>query len=498
MSTRIRRILPPAVGLVILLALWQVIALTIATGRHIVPTIPDVFKTMIADGFYSEGVATTLGEAARGFLWGNLAALAVAAICLLIPPLKNVLTRLAMATYSTPTIAIAPLLIVLFSADGAKVSMAALSVFFPTLLGILVGLEGGPKSALDFVHVSGGSRAFAMFRVRLRAAVPEIAAALSLAAPAAVVGAMIGEYLGGERGLGVVMVQAQQSLNVAQVWAIAIEATAISTAAYLLIGALAKRLAYTVTSTEFAIPASTGGGGLRQRALGLARTVVSLVAVLVLWFVLVKVSGLDPYLAKTPDQVWAFFTTDSGAAGHRELIASGLLKTLGDASIGYAVGTVVALVVAVLFLNSSLIEGMFLPVVMTIRAVPLVAMTPLIALVFGRGLMTVAVLAGAVTFVPTLVMVLASLRAVPKPATDLLHVYAVGRIRSLFTVRLAYAIPALAASARIAIPGSILGAVLVEILVTGNGIGYTVATSIGQSEYVTLWAALAVLSLVTA
>ncbi|MDQ1554648.1 MAG: hypothetical protein QOK46_1726, partial [Microbacteriaceae bacterium] len=145
-----------------------------------------------------------------------------------------------------------------------------------------------------------------------------------------------------------------------------------------------------------------------------------------------------------------------------------------------------------------LIEGMFLPVVMTIRAVPLVAMTPLIALVFGRGLMTVAVLAGAVTFVPTLVMVLASLRAVPKPATDLLHVYAVGRMRSLFTVRLAYAIPALAASARIAIPGSILGAVLVEILVTGNGIGYTVATSIGQSEYVTLWAALAVLSLVTA
>ncbi len=79
-----------------------------------------------------------------------------------------------------------------------------------------------------------------------------------------------------------------------------------------------------------------------------------------------------------------------------------------------------------------------------------------------------------------------------------MHVYAVGWVRSLFSVRLAHAIPALAASARVAIPGSILGAVLVEFLVTGDGIGYTVATSIGTSEYVMLWTALAVLSAVTA
>jgi ABC-type nitrate/sulfonate/bicarbonate transport system permease component len=141
---------------------------------------------------------------------------------------------------------------------------------------------------------------------------------------------------------------------------------------------------------------------------------------------------------------------------------------------------------------------MFLPLVMTIRAVPLVAMTPIIALVFGRGLLTVAVLAGAVTFVPTLVIVLASLRAVPQPAIDLTHVYAVGWFRSLFGIRMIYAVPALAASARVAIPGSILGAVLVEILATGSGIGNTVAISIGSSDYLVLWSALAVLSAVTA
>jgi sulfonate transport system permease protein len=220
--------------------------------------------------------------------------------------------------------------------------------------------------------------------------------------------------------------------------------------------------------------------------------------VLLFWYLAVVLSGADPYITKTPLDVWGYLVASPEAAANRELIVSGILKTLGDALIGYVAGTVLALLAAMLFLTSRLVEGMFLPVVMTIRAVPLVAMTPIIALVFGRGLLTVAVLAGAVTFVPTLVIVLAALRAVPKPATDLLHVYAVGPLRALFTVRLAYAIPAFAASARIAIPGSILGAVLVEILVTGDGIGYTVATSIGSSEYVVLWTALTVLAAVTA
>jgi ABC-type nitrate/sulfonate/bicarbonate transport system permease component len=174
-----------------------------------------------------------------------------------------------------------------------------------------------------------------------------------------------------------------------------------------------------------------------------------------------------------------------------------LAQTLRDAVLGYSVGTVVAIVVAGLFLGSKLIEGMFLPIVMTLRAVPLVAMTPLIALVFGRGLATVAVLAGAVTFVPTLVIVLAALRRVPKPAIELAHVYGAGRLRS-FGIRMVYASPALAASARVALPGSILGAVLAEILATGNGIGNVVAISIGSSEYLTLWSALAVLAAMTA
>jgi ABC-type nitrate/sulfonate/bicarbonate transport system permease component len=496
-ATRSRKWLPPVAGVAILLAVWQLIAVTVASGKHVVPTIPQVLNSLLTDGFYLVHVRTTLWEAARGFFWGNLAAFAVAGVCLFLPPLRNVLTRVAMATYSTPTIAVAPLLIVLFDPEQTKVVMAGLSVFFPTLLGTLLGFERTPKGALEFAHVSGASRRFALTRVQLRAAVVPIAGALSLAAPAAMVGAMIGEYLGGDSGLGAQLVQAQQALNVERAWAVAIEATALSTLAYLGIGVLARRLSYTDTSTELGVaPARSGGPGRWWR--GPLRGLSSLAAVLLLWYALVKGTGLNPYLAKTPDQVWAnlFSGPDSGA--HLKEIVTQLVQTLRDAGIGYLAGTTAAVVMAALFLSSSLVEGMFLPLVMTLRAVPLVAMTPIIALIFGRGLLTVAVLAGAVTFVPTLVIVLAALRAVPKPAIDLTHVYALGWFRSMFGIRMIYAVPALAASARVALPGSILGAVLVEILATGSGIGNVVAISIGSSEYLTLWSALAVLSTVTA
>lgn len=496
LPARLRRWSAPAAGVALLLALWQLVAVTVGAGPHIIPTIGEFVRALVEDGFYLIHVRTTLGEAAQGFLWGNLAAFAVAGLCLLLPVLRSNLTRLAMATYSTPTIAVAPLLVVLFDPDQSKVVMAGLSVFFPTLLGTMLGFEVAQRGALEFAHVSGASRWFVLTRVKFRAAVVPIAGALSLAAPAAMVGAMIGEYLGGDRGLGAQLVQAQQSLNVARAWAVAIEATFLSTMVYLLIGALARRLSYTDTSTEFGISGSAGASRPWWRRV--LDPVLSIAVVVGLWWGVVAAAGLDTYVVKTPDQVWGYLIGSSDTGGNAVQLAGQLAHTLRDAGIGYVAGTVAAIVMAALFSSSPLVEGMFLPLVMLLRAVPLVALTPLIALVFGRGLLTVAVLAGAVTFVPTLVLLLASLRAVPKPALELAHVYAVGWLRTMFGIRMLYALPALAASARVAIPGSILGAVLVEILATGTGIGSVVLTSIGVSDYLALWSALAVLSAVTA
>ena len=124
-------------------------------------------------------------------------------------------------------------------------------------------------------------------------------------------------------------------------------------------------------------------------------------------------------------------------------------------------------------------------------------MTPLIALVFGQGIWSVTVIAGIVTFFPTLVNVVVGLRSAPSQSIDV-----VLRLRRrLWTiirkVALPAALPSLFASARIAAPLALLGAVLAEWLATGKGLGALMLNSTTTSRYDTLWAAVVVITVVS-
>ena len=130
-----------------------------------------------------------------------------------------------------------------------------------------------------------------------------------------------------------------------------------------------------------------------------------------------------------------------------------------------------------------------MPIAMVLRSVPLVAMTPLIALIFGRGLVGVTVIAGIVTFFPTLVNVTLALRATPQASIDLFQAYGAGQLTTLRKVQLPSALPALFASLRVAAPLALIGALLAEWLATGRGLGYLMLQSETLSDYNMLWAA---------
>ena len=131
---------------------------------------------------------------------------------------------------------------------------------------------------------------------------------------------------------------------------------------------------------------------------------------------------------------------------------------------------------------------------MTLRSVPLVAMTPLIALIFGRGLLSVTVIAGIVTFFPTLVNLTFGLKSVPPSALDLMYAYGANPQTTLMKVQLPCALPSLFASARIAAPGAIIGALLAEWLATGKGLGYLMLQSVTTFQLDRLWAAVAIIT----
>lgn len=205
---------------------------------------------------------------------------------------------------------------------------------------------------------------------------------------------------------------------------------------------------------------------------------VSIALVWGLWVAFLQVFGLSSFFAKSPTDVWHYLfsgtgsgTTVSGAdaAANRHEIITAMGTTARDAALGYLFGTVVAVGVAMSVVGSRLVERTLMPVAIALRSVPLVAMTPLIALVFGRGLLAVTLIAGIVTFFPTLVNVVAGLRAAPALAVDVVLAYGGRSTAVLRRVALPAALPSLFASARIAVPGALLGAVLAEWLATGKG-----------------------------
>ena len=228
-------------GTLCLISLWALLASTVFTTADGVPTPWAVLGQIGRDGwrFYGPHIRQTGGEALVGYLVGNAAAIACALLVLLAPVLERLVTQLAIVSYCLPIVAVGPILSLVFTGDRPMQSLAAMSVFFTTLIGALLGLRSADPVSLDLVRAYGGGRWQQLRRVRTVAALPATLAALRIAAPAALLGAIIGEYLGRvDAGLGVAMTISEQQLEVARTWGIALVSGTIAGLGYAVVGVI--------------------------------------------------------------------------------------------------------------------------------------------------------------------------------------------------------------------------------------------------------------------
>ncbi len=163
-------------------------------------------------------------------MWGNALAITFAFLVLVLPAVERPLIQLGITSYCLPAVAIGPIFAIVFSGDTASVVLAGLAVFFTTLVGALVGLRSADPTTLDVITAYGGGRyASALFKVRLKASRCRACSPPSGSqAPAAVLGAIIGEYSGADHGIGVAMIASQQRLDGPTTWALAFVATALA------------------------------------------------------------------------------------------------------------------------------------------------------------------------------------------------------------------------------------------------------------------------------
>ncbi|KHL10674.1 ABC-type nitrate/sulfonate/bicarbonate transport system permease component [Mumia flava] len=246
-----------AIGIAVVLGLWTLAGVLGLAGGAI-PTPWTVLQSMVTDGWdvYGPNFTVTARSALEGFLWGNVLAIGLAVLVVLIPPIEPVATQLAIISYCTPILALGPIVLVLFGGRAPSVFLAAISVFFTTMVGTLSGFRSAERASLDLVRAYGGGRWQQFRRVQWIAALPGVFASLKIAAPAAVLGTILGEYLGGiDTGVGVALTAAQQNSNIPRTWGFAIGAGLLAGLGYLIVSLIGRA----VTPWATAAPRTAGG-----------------------------------------------------------------------------------------------------------------------------------------------------------------------------------------------------------------------------------------------
>ncbi|RLK52292.1 ABC transporter permease [Microbacterium telephonicum] len=230
----------------------------------------------------------------------------------------------------------------------------------------------------------------------------------------------------------------------------------------------------------------------------LGNALITIVVLLALWQAVVSFTGISPYVAKGPLDVFAFLFTDEDAAAHRDQLFPLLGQTLVDSVIGFAVGMVVAIVLAVLFSLSKAVEAGVMPLVLLLRTIPLVSIAPVIILITGRGTTaSVAVIGTVVVLFPALANVLFGLSRASRQSLDVVHVFGGSRFMALRKVNIPGALPSVFAAMRVSVPSAVTGALLAEWLSTGAGIGGAILKFNAQAQFAQLWGAIALITLIT-
>jgi ABC-type nitrate/sulfonate/bicarbonate transport system permease component len=233
---------------------------------------------------------------------------------------------------------------------------------------------------------------------------------------------------------------------------------------------------------------------LRAVGRALLTFALTLVVVVTLWVAVIELFGISSYVAKGPVDVWEYLVTDDDAAEHRSLLMGELGISLADAFVGFLAGLVVALLGAAAFRLSRGVEQALMPIAMLLRSVPLVAMAPLIILIFGRDVATVAVVAGIVVLFPALVTIVFGLHSASPDMLDVVAVYGGSPWTALRKVALPASLPSFFAAVRISVPGALTGALLAEWLATGDGLGSAIQTAYSQVQFSLVWSAVVVVT----
>ena len=221
--------------ILIVLITWESAVHLTGTPPYLLPAPSLIMMQLFRNPFYYlNALWVTLGEAAAGLILGVIGGAGVAVGVTLFPRLERGIVTVAILIKSMPLAAIAPLLTIwLGFGILPKVIITALLTFFPVLVNVLVGLQNPDQEMLDLMRVHRATAWQTLCHLRSWNALPYLFAALRVAVPLSLMGAVIAEWTGATSGLGRVMWLAYANLNLPPLFAAIFIISAVSVFLYL-------------------------------------------------------------------------------------------------------------------------------------------------------------------------------------------------------------------------------------------------------------------------
>jgi NitT/TauT family transport system permease protein len=247
-AAMLERYAPPVLGGIVLLLVWEFLPAALNVSKLLLPPPSSIARSMwlIYDrGLLVENFLVTLAEALLGFAIGSVTAIFFAFLVTRSLLIERTLMPYLVGLQALPKVALAPLIVVWVGIGiESKILIAAIISFFPVLINAIVGFSTVEAEKIDLMRSLVASR-WQTFRIVIFPnSLPFIFAGLNVAIVLSITGALVGEFIGADRGLGNLLLQLNFNMDISGMFAVLVVLALLGIVLYALVRFLHVRLVF--------------------------------------------------------------------------------------------------------------------------------------------------------------------------------------------------------------------------------------------------------------
>lgn len=244
----LRNAIYPLITLALVIGVWALVTRPGGLPSYLLPPPGAVFAALwggLADGSYWPHIQFTLLSTLSGYVIGSVLAVIVGILIAESETFEKFVFPLIVAVQSMPKVALAPLILVWFGFGlSSKVVLVALICFFPLLVNTIVGIRRTDPELVEMCRSFSRSRTFIFLHVKLPSAASSIFAGLQIGIVLALIGAVVGEFIASEKGVGYLIGSATVNMSVSTMFAGVLILSAIGMAGSSLMRFLQRRIVF--------------------------------------------------------------------------------------------------------------------------------------------------------------------------------------------------------------------------------------------------------------